>query len=158
MISKKDMTLLNPGYALRAAGETEQALEAFSRVTQLTNNRYCVADAHTAMGQIYESDLGDLEAAEKQYRLVLGLYPSVKSASFFLFNLLADQGRLEEALAEGQRFFGVCDPKRQDKLLTEYRRYVEDLGRIDENEFEELRLACIEEAKRESLLEDGPSP
>ena len=67
-----------------------------------------LAEAHTSLGLILW-EAYDYAGAEKQYQLSLALNPSYSAAHHWYATLLEDEGRLDEALREGQLAEGA-DP------------------------------------------------
>lgn len=82
------------GEALEKVGRLEEALEVYSRAIELDD----VADSYWRRGAVAEK-LGDSEAAERDYRRALEKNEALEPALIALSRLLAETGRVDEALS-----------------------------------------------------------
>ncbi|HYB79696.1 MAG TPA: adenylate/guanylate cyclase domain-containing protein [Thermoplasmata archaeon] len=100
-----------------------------------------LAEAHTSLGLI-QWEAYDYAGAEKQYQLSLALNPSYSAAHHWYATLLEDEGRLDEALREGQL------AESADPLAAGYVSFLAnllvDLKRFDEALLKIQRLGVLE--------------
>lgn len=86
---------LNRAYALRAAGRTVEARDAYLEARRINPRRL---DPHNALGALAAA-AGDWPAAEAHYRDLVALAPDFPEAHALLGRALAEQGRTAEARA-----------------------------------------------------------
>ncbi|MFA5505297.1 MAG: tetratricopeptide repeat protein [Vulcanimicrobiota bacterium] len=104
-------------------------------------NKSCTHIAHTMRGHIFLFELKNLEAAENELRQALEIRPSAKKASYYLFTVLLEQGRIKEAIDEGKRFHALRKDSfpSDDELLRDYRQQVNALSSLSPSELENIR-------------------
>ena len=135
-ISDDDLALLDLGFELWEKENLQAALEAFDIAAE--NNRVCALRAHIAKGLIF-LELHRVDKAELEFRSALEVNPFSRRASFFLYSTLVDEGRLQEAIAEGLRFFEGRKSTKEDRLIKEYRKQVEALTSYNSEQLDEVR-------------------
>jgi len=90
--------IMHGNYAsvLAGAGETEKAIEEFSKALKIKSNS---AEVHTNLGNVL-SNIGRLDDAIKHYRKAISLEPDFSEGHYNLAVALAKKNQVDEAIAE----------------------------------------------------------
>lgn len=134
--SEEYLGYFSRGIELRESGRLEEALEALSKAS--AGGPKLAHASHIMRGQVFW-DTRDLKNVEREIRAALVIRPFSKKGSYFLFQVLVEQGRVEEALDEGRRFLGRIEDDPTDELLVDYRQHVMDISSFDPESFEVFR-------------------
>jgi tetratricopeptide (TPR) repeat protein len=97
--------------ALRAAGRLDEAEQEYLQILATGEDPYM----RVRLGNVYR-DRGELEPAEQAYRKAISHDPSIPSAYLNLADLLARQGRLDEALTLLGEGMGQVAPEALPRL------------------------------------------
>jgi predicted Zn-dependent protease len=117
-ISKLDREKFAKVQQLSREGNCSGALEIMKDLVD-SNPRSAVLRSVLA-GIFWE--LGELEIAEKEFKLAVGLDPESEKISLGLFHCLWDRQKKDEAFAEMKRFMAITDSEDYKKIIKEINR------------------------------------